>query len=188
MNSAKLVVGVTGMAGAGKSLIVKTSQEKGYGVVVMGDEVREETRKRGLTLTPENMGKVMLDLRRLEGDAVMAKRCILKIEGAREPKIVIDGIRSLDEVDEFKRHFANFRLLAIHASPEKRFQRLFNRRRSDDPKDRQVFRDRDMRELGVGLGNAIAMADHVIVNEGRKEETREKTLQVLGRVEEQWKI
>ena len=43
MNSDKLVVGLAGMPGSGKSLVVETAQQEGYAVVVMGDVIREET-------------------------------------------------------------------------------------------------------------------------------------------------
>ena len=41
MAEKKLVVGITGMPGSGKSLAVRVAKEKGYDVVVMGDVIRE---------------------------------------------------------------------------------------------------------------------------------------------------
>jgi dephospho-CoA kinase len=96
----KLVVGLAGMPGAGKSVVVNVARAGGYGVVVMGDEVREEAKRRGLEPTPENLGRIMLELRRLEGEAVIAKRCVPKILAARENKVIVDGIRSLAEVED----------------------------------------------------------------------------------------
>ena len=151
----------------------------GCATVVMGDVVREETRRRNLEPTPENVGAVMLKLREEEGPAVVAKRCISKIEGSRENVVVVDGVRSLEEVNEFKRHFPNFTLIALHASPHTRFRRLFRRRRSDDPSDRRTFEERDVRELGVGLGNVLALADYVVINEGTRDELRRKISYVL---------
>jgi dephospho-CoA kinase len=55
---------------------------------------------------------------------------------------------------------------AIHASPKSRFQRLLARNRSDDPKNWEVFEERDFRELQVGLGNVLALAEIVLINEG----------------------
>jgi dephospho-CoA kinase len=165
---AKKVIGVAGMPGAGKSLVTRTAEETGCSVVIMGDVVREEVTKRRLNLTPENVGTVMLKLRDEEGLAVVAKRCIPKIENAKEDVVVVDGLRSLYEVEEYKRHFTNFVTIAVHASPETRFQRLFRRKRSDDPQGWESFRQRDMRELSVGLGNVIATADYMIINEEPK--------------------
>lgn len=186
MTADKFVVGLTGMPGAGKSVVVEVAKENGYEVVIMGDVVREEAERRCLEPSPENLGKIMLELRQSEGKAFIAKRCIPKIEKAKEPKVIVDGVRSLSEVEEFKKHFPKFSLITIHSSPETRFKRLYHRQRSDDPKNWEVFYKRDMRELSVGLGEAIALAEHIIVNEETLEVVKRKVRGVLRRVEEKW--
>jgi dephospho-CoA kinase len=187
MKADKLVVGLVGMPGSGKSVVVETAKEKRYDVVVMGDVVREETRKRGLELNPKNIGAVMLDLRKTSGPGVIAEKCVPRTERTQSSRVIIDGLRSLDEADVFKAHFPSFSLIAVHASPETRFNRLNRRRRSDDPSGWELFRERDMRELNVGLGNAIAMAEYIIINENDKKETKAKVAETLARVEERWK-
>ena len=182
----KLVVCLAGMPGSGKSIIVKVARECGYDVVVMGDVIREEAERRRLEPNPENLGKIMLELRRSEGNVVVAKRCIPKIQKMAKSKVIVDGIRSLSEVDEFKESFPKFGFIAVHSSPETRFKRIYLRRRSDDPETWEIFYERDMRELSVGLGDAIAMADWVIVNEGELEAVKEKVREILRRVEEKW--
>jgi dephospho-CoA kinase len=184
--SDKPVIGLAGMPGAGKSVVVAVARGTGYGVVVMGNIVREEAERRRLESTPENLGRVMLELRQAEGNSVIAKKCIPKIEAAREEKIIADGIRSLSEVEEFKRRFPKFTLIAVHSSPETRFRRLYRRRRSDDPENWEIFNERDTRELKVGLGNAIAMAEYIIINEETLEIVKEKIREVLGKVEQKW--
>ena len=186
MKVGKLVVGLVGMPGAGKSLAVEAAQETSYSVVAMGDVVREETRKRKLELNPENVGKVMLDLRKMKGADVIAEECVSRIKQAQGRKIIVDGLRSLDEAQVFKGHFPNFRLLAVHAAPETRFIRLKARGRSDDPTSWDVFHERDMRELSVGLGNAIALADFMVTNEGDKEDLKARVVDVLAEVEAKW--
>jgi len=186
MFTSKLVIGVAGMAGSGKSIVATVAKGKGYDIIVMGDEVREESKRRKLEPTPENLGNIMLELRKTEGEAVIAKRCIPKIEKTPKQKVIVDGIRSLSEVEEFKKKFPRFKLIAVHSSPETRFKRVHNRKRSDDSGDWKTFRERDLRELSVGLGNAIAMAEHMIVNEGELEITRTKVKGVLGKVEQAW--
>jgi len=175
----KMVIGVAGMPGAGKAEIARVAKEKGYAIVVMGDEIREETKRRGLEPTPENVGKMMLKIREEEGPTVVARKCIPKIANASTDIVLVDGIRSLHEVDEFKKSFPQFALVAVHSSPETRFARLFRRRRSDDPSGWKVFLKRDSRELTVGQGNVIAMADYMIVNEGTLEEFKAKIRKVL---------
>ena len=188
MNAEKLVVGLAGMPGSGKSLVVETAMKMGYGVVVMGDVIREETQKRGLKLNPKNIGKVMLELRKKSGASVIADRCISKIERQESGKVIVDGVRSLSEVDAFKKHFSNFSLMAVYASPETRFIRLYRRHRSDDPDGWEVFQERDMRELGVGLGDVIAMAEYLVINEHSKgkSNTKAATKRFIRRIEEKW--
>lgn len=187
MNSDKLVIGLAGMPGAGKSLFVEVATELGYAIVVMGDVIRQETLKRGLELTPQNVGKVMLQLREEGGSCVIAEKCIPKIEELTSQKVIVDGLRSLNEADTFKEHFANFTLVAVHASPETRFKRLNCRGRSDDPKNWGVFHERDMRELSVGLGNVIAMAEQILVNDNSMEQFKAQVKEYLERIEEKWK-
>jgi dephospho-CoA kinase len=186
MNADKIVIGLVGMPGSGKSFVVEVAQEKGYAVVVMGDVIREETQKRGLDLNPKNIGKVMLELRKTGGNSVIAEKCIPKILQTKSNKVIVDGLRSLHEADAFKTHFAKFSLLAVHASPETRFNRLYRRHRSDDPDEWEVFHERDARELSVGLGDAIAMAEYLIINENTRERTKAQVREALRRVEEKW--
>lgn len=178
----KKVVALTGMPGSGKSLVAKVAMEMGFSTVVMGDVIREETERRGLKITPENMGAVMLKLREEYGAAVIAKRCVSKIETGTSSKVLVDGVRGFPEVDEFRKHFPNFILVAVHSSPETRFQRLYRRQRSDDPQSWEEFVERDLRELQVGVGAAIALADHMLVNEATPTQLRKAAEDLLRKV------
>jgi len=180
----KTVIGIVGMPGSGKTTMSQCAKEKDWEIVVMGDVVREETSERGLELTPSNVGKTMLDLRREEGPGVIAKRCVEKIIKSDSEGVIVEGIRSLDELNLFRQSLPNFILIAIHASPETRFTRLFNRGRSDDPKNRKIFFERDLRELEVGIGSAIAMADRVISNEGSLSDFCLKVKNLLKKISE----
>ena len=177
----KTVIGVTGMPGAGKDVVREVFRELGFPIVTMGDEVRAEAERKGLPPTPENLGKTMLKLRAEEGQGVLAKRCLPKIEALNSKIVVVDGIRSLDEVAEYKKEYPDLKIIAVHASPETRFERLVRRNRSDDPEDWKVFNERDRRELSVGLGNVIAAADIMVVNEGKKEAFKQKLRKILNK-------
>jgi dephospho-CoA kinase len=158
---------ITGMPGSGKSVISETARSLGLKVVVMGDIIREEAEARGIKKTPASLGELMLALRKEEGNEIVAKRCLSKVSG--DKVAVIEGVRSLEELNYFRRN-ASVVLLAVHASPNTRFQRLLRRGRPDDPKDLKTFEERDMRELHVGIGSVIALADKVFINEGTMEE------------------
>ena len=179
---AKIVIGVTGMPGSGKGVVREIVREYGFPVVVMGDEVRAEAARRNLEPTPENLGKLMLQIRAEEGPGVLARRCIPKIRALDAEVVVVDGLRSPHEVREFRKVFPKFKVIAIHASPKTRFQRLLRRGRSDDPKDWETFYMRDQRELSVGIGEVIATADYMIVNEGSIEELEAELKQIIKKV------
>jgi dephospho-CoA kinase len=65
-------------------------------------------------------------------------------------------------------------------------QRLFQRKRSDDPKSWEAFAERDLRELSVGLGDVMATADYMIINEGTRVQLNRKVRKVLESVTEKW--
>jgi dephospho-CoA kinase len=174
------------MPGAGKSLVVDTARDLGYAIVTMGDVVREQTRQRGLEPTPQNVGKVMLELRAEGGNFVIAKKCIPKIEEQASSKVLVDGLRSQFEADIFKEHFQKFTVVAVHAPPQIRFQRLSRRGRSDDPKMWEVFHERDMRELGVGLGTVIALSEKILVNDNSIEGFKFQVKENFARLEKKW--
>ncbi|OYT29766.1 MAG: dephospho-CoA kinase [Thermofilum sp. ex4484_82] len=182
MNSVRLIL-LTGMPGAGKSLVSKGAELLEIPVLTMGDIVREETEKRKLKPTPENTGLVAKKLREEYGKDIIAKLIFKKILNQKYEVVLIDGLRSLYELDFFKKSAKDITLIAIHASPKTRFQRLRNRNREDDPKTWEEFCNRDRRELEFGIGSVIALADIMIVNENiSKNELLEKVCKILKEV------
>lgn len=99
-----MIVIVTGMPGSGKSKIVKEFEKRGFPSVSLGDIVREETLKRGLELTKENVAKVSIRLRQELGQNAVAKLAVEKVRALLKGSqvVVIDGVRSLDEVGTFR--------------------------------------------------------------------------------------
>ena len=153
------------MPGAGKSTIADGLVSKGYDVINMGNAVREEASKRNLEPSRENLGKLMLELREKNGPGAVAELIKPKIESSSSNVILIDGIRSIDEI-QVLRKFGTVKLLAIHASTDTRFDFLQKRGRSDDPQTKEHFVERDSRELDVGISSPIALSDHAISNIG----------------------
>ena len=159
------MVCITGMPGAGKSTAAMALVERGWKRTVMGDVIREETRRRGLEPDAKNTGEVMKMLRKAYGEAAVAELCIRSIKDSRaSQKMVVDGIRSMAEVEAFRKQ-ARVLLIAVHASPERRLELLRARGRKDAPLSLEMFVERDRRELEVGIGNAIALADEVLSNQ-----------------------
>ena len=176
---ARLLVLVTGMPGSGKSLVSGVARELGIPVYVMGDVVREEARRRGLEPTPENLNRVARELRERYGARVVAERTAEAIERDGPELAVVDGVRSLAEVEVFRR-LGSVVVVAVHASPRTRFERLRRRGRPGDPRSWEEFVARDMTELGFSLGSVIALADYMLVNEADQGLAREKARRLFA--------
>ncbi|MCD6372334.1 MAG: flagellar hook-basal body complex protein FliE [Thermococcus sp.] len=181
-----MIVIVTGMPGSGKSKIVREFERKGFPSVSMGDLVREETVKRGLELTKENVAKVSIRLRQELGQNAVAKLAVERVKELLKSNslVVIDGVRSLDEVGTFRGAFPEEKIVivAVHTSPEERFSRLRARGRHDDPRSWEEFEERDWKELKFGIGNVIAMADYMVVNDCHKEEYKRRVKALVERI------
>ncbi len=168
-------IAITGMPGAGKSTLANAAKKLGIPVVSMGEIIFQETKKRGLSLTPENVGKVATELRKTFGDDIVAKLTIEHIREKILPQspssekifIAIDGVRSLAEINTFKKFFDRLIVIAVHAPPEIRYKRLLNRKRLDDPSEVEKLIKRDLRELSFGLGDVIALADEILINKDK---------------------
>lgn len=193
------VFGVTGLPGSGKSIISRIAKKDGIYSISMGDVIRKEAEKQNCTT-----GEAAINLRERYGDNVVADRCIQEIfhhsrnrqnnkhmvkkihksnNKYQAPKkykrieqdvYIIEGIRSPDEVEYFRKRFKNFKIIAIHANPQERFNRLVRRKRDDDSTDFEVFKQRDERELNFGIGNVIAEADYMLINEGHIQNFKNK--------------
>lgn len=170
------------MPGAGKSTIAEGLKSKGYEIINMGNAVRNEAKKRNLEPTGPNLGKLMLELREKNGPGAVAELVKPQIENSTSEVIVIDGIRSSPEI-EVLRKFGTVKLLAIHASTDTRYEFLQQRGRSDDPKTKENFEERDDRELGVGISNPIALSDDAISNNNL---SKEELIELSFKKIEEW--
>ena len=170
------------MPGAGKSTIAEGLKSKGFEIINMGNAVRNEAKKRNLEPTGSNLGKLMLELRENNGPGAIAELIKLQIENSKSNVIIIDGIRSSDEI-EVLRKYGTVKLLVIHASTDTRFEFLQQRGRSDDPTTKEIFEERDKRELGVGISKPIALSDDAISN---NDLTKEELIEVSFKKIEEW--
>lgn len=167
-------IGIVGMPGSGKSILSDAARSLGIPVIIMGDAVREETRRRGLELTAKNVLMVAQDLRKKYGRKAVAVLVVKEIENKnianKNSVVVIEGLRSPEERDVFDDFFDVFYLVAVHASPRTRYKRILERRRLDDAESIRMLKERDRKELEFGIGELLALADVHLVNEGKTKE------------------
>ena len=176
----RMCIAIVGMPGSGKTTCIDAVLESlGIERVSLGDVVREEARRRGVPM--ERLNEFANELRRELGPAAIAILARRKIEELRGPVCIIDGVRSLHEIEYFRKELGlEVIIVAVHSSPRTRFERLRSRGRPDDPKSWEDFVARDLRELSWGIGSVIALADYMIVNEGSVDELRNACVKVIG--------
>ena len=159
----KLIVCLTGMPGSGKSTIVSALKSKGIETLNLGDGVRAEAKRRNLEPSGDNLGKLMLQLREKNGPGAIANLLTDQIQNSQSNIIIIDGIRSIAEIEVLK-NVGSVKLLSIEATADTRFKFLKARGRSDDPETKEKFAERDNREISVGIDQSISIADETISN------------------------
>jgi len=169
---------LTGMPGSGKSEAVKVAEEMGIPVHHMGSLVREMVKAKGFEVNRANLQAVADSERKKLGSDIWARRSVRQVGAAA--LVVIDGTRSLDEVDFFRRELGQSLLvISVHASPRTRWERVSRRGRDDDPASLEEMRERDRNELRWGLGDVIATADVMLVNEESKGTLRAQMRRLL---------
>lgn len=176
------VIGIVGLPGSGKSEAAAVAREAGVPVVTMGDVIRAACRERGLDPATHH-GAVARALREEEGPAAIAERSLPPIRDALEDHdtVLVDGIRSDVEVDRFEAAFGEaFTLVSVEAPFDLRAERLAVRGRdAPEAEGGEGLEARDDRELGFGMGEAMARADVVIENAGSLESFRDRVRDLL---------
>jgi dephospho-CoA kinase len=178
------VIGTVGLPGSGKGEAANVAEAADIPIVVMGDVIRAECRRRGLD-PAEHHGRIAGALREEEGDDAIAARTLPRIrEAAAESDseaVLVDGLRSTVELERFREAFGDdFTLVAIRAPFELRAERLDARGRDDSDSDLEALRERDEREIDLGLGETLERADVEIDNTGTLDEFRSRVREVLG--------
>jgi dephospho-CoA kinase len=168
------------MPGCGKEEVLAVAQTVGFSIVRMGDVVREEVRRRGLPISDASVGGLAHAERQAHGFGIWAERTVPRIHGDH---VLVDGLRGRAELDVFRGAFGDeLTVIAVHASPKTRYERMLRRGRTDDAGTIEAFQARDTRELGWGLGDVIATADVMLVNESSLEALRQAAKVALERL------
>jgi dephospho-CoA kinase len=175
------VIGIVGMPGSGKSEAADVARSMGIPVIVMGDVVRKGVADSGQKINSKTLRSMMIELRKEYGKGVVAERCLPEIRSHKSKDIVVvEGLRSLNEVETFRVEIPDFTIVAIHSSPKTRYDRLRERRRKDDPSTWEEFKRRDRLELRIGIGDVIALADIVVSNEGAHSQFRKNMTKIMA--------
>ena len=161
-----MVVAVVGMPGCGKGELAAVVSEAGFPVYSMGDMIRAEVDSRGLEGDPLIFGRIAQELRDEFGYAVLAERLAPIVDEAKKEHsiVMIEGMRGTDEKGVFLDYWSDdFKVVAIAADADLRFQRITARGRAEDG-DRPSFDARDERESRWGVSELMVGADWTLDN------------------------
>lgn len=150
---------IAGMPGAGKEELLNVARSMGIPFLRMGDLVREFHAEMGGDLS---IGQFANSQREALGKNIWARRAIDRMSG---DLYLVDGCRSMDEVEAYRGLSDDVVIIGIHAPRATRYERLVRRGRDDAPRDMEEFDARDRREMGWGLSDVIALSDIMIVND-----------------------
>ena len=185
LNSKKIILAVVGMPGSGKTEATKFFINKGFGRVYFGDITFEEMARRNLEINEANERKIREEIRKRHGMAAYAILSLPKIKEFYEKgNVVIESLYSWDEYKVIKNEFGdNFKVLAVYASPQTRYDRLISR--PVRPFTKEEARSRDFAQIeNLATAGPIAMADYAILNAGELPELfkeAEKVFKLLAR-------
>ena len=169
-----LVIGLTGPFGSGCSEMCKVLKDEfGFQAFKISDDIREEVRKIGSLIGKGKPGwrKVLQghgNKQRESDRAYWVKKIISKIDSANigDEDIVIDGFRNFQEVQEIRKIYPRFFLVAIYAEKEERWSRV----QKDYKGNMDEFEEDDKRDKnqdfdwGQSVQKCVDDADYVFYN------------------------
>ena len=181
-----MIICITGMPGAGKSLVGEMLAAKGFKEVEMSASVKERMAENGIEVNKDSIRNFSLNARKEYGNDVVARWTIEKIRKLPAKDILIVGLRSADEAKYFKT-LENVTIISVVAPKMMRFDRLVERKREDDPKNYSDFENREEKEKQFGIASAMEHAKYTIRNSGSIDELRSKVGKVLNEIEQREK-
>lgn len=161
----KIIIAITGPSCAGKTSACDFFKEKGCTQIIHASSI---VRKR---YEMEKVNTPMLDFVKNEykkkGKRTFAKDFLSYAEKLNKNNhIIIEGIRSVEELLIFKKNFSDVYCLGIFADTKTRFERNKIRNQRDNITDYSQFLRKDFTEYSFGISTLMAeYCDKMIINE-----------------------
>lgn len=170
-----ILLGITGTDGAGKGTVVRyLADKKGFIHYSARALLIEELNKRGEELTRANMRLIANELRAQYGNDFLVTHYLAVRESQRPLRCIIESIRTVAEAETLKAHGGI--LIAVDADQKVRYERVQARRSETDRVTFEQFAAHESLEAndpdphGMQKPRVIAMADHIILNNGAIED------------------
>jgi dephospho-CoA kinase len=176
----EMIIGLTGACCSGKDTIAEyISKKHGYKHYSLSDILREIMKEKGIKLTRENLAAFGTELRGENGNGILAKKALEKID--LNGKFCITSIRHTGEVEKLRER-KDFILINITAPQNMRFERMRNRKRAGDPQTLEKLTDLEEKESqneghGQQLKKTAALADINFINDSNDMANLEITIE-----------
>src|SRR3972149_5166262 len=168
-----LVIGLTGPFGSGCGEMGKVLESLKFHAFKISDDIRKELRNTNKLIEKgkPNWRKVLQDhgnKQRKENQGYWVNKVVERINAANigDDDIVIDGFRNFQEVQEIRKIYSHFFLVAICAEKNERWQRVKNDyegRCNEFERDDRRDRSEDF-DWGQGVQKCVDDADYVYYN------------------------
>lgn len=182
-----MIVGITGTLGAGKGTVVEyLTETKGFDHYSVRAYLLDEIRRKGLPENRDSMVAVANGLRAEHGPSYVTDQLYFRA-AERGRNCIIESIRTPGEITSL-REKGHFILLAVDADPAVRYKRIVMRGSETDHISFETFLDNEKREMTAtdpnkqNLRACIGQADHLLTNNGTREELFLQVEAVLNRV------
>ncbi|MEA3272890.1 MAG: AAA family ATPase [Patescibacteria group bacterium] len=179
-----MIIGLTGTFAAGKDTVANYLKNKGFFYTSLSDFIREECDRRSISKNLDNLIKTANELRVLHGSNYLAKLALEKIKNTNTKKALVVSIRNLEEYRELRKN-PDFKLIAIDAPIELRYQRAINRGGDKDQISFEKFKMLEEKEMASPKENEMQMrpiiksANYIINNESTVDELYKKVDGIL---------
>ncbi len=166
--------------------MVEYLKTKGFKHYSARNFIVREIESRGMPVNRDSMAMVANDLRAIHSPSYIIESLFneAKIDGTNA---VIESIRTEGEINALRTE-PHFVLLAVNADPKVRYDRIVARGSVTDQITFEKFQADETREMTStdphkqNLSRCIALADHLLNNDGTKEELYAQVDTILGAI------
>lgn len=176
------IICIAGLIGSGKDTAADyISRKYDYKIIDYANILREVCKREGLELTRDNLQ----NLRVKYGNTFLAEEAVNRIKSSGNDKIVLTPMRRSEDFEIPRREFGDSVMLTvIEADAKKRFERLKNRGRENDPKDFGEFERQEAREREIfNFEKTFSYADFRVKNNEGIEDMKKKIDKIMKNLE-----
>lgn len=184
MPTNKIILGLVGEMGAGKSTITEYIKTK-HGAVSFrfSDMLSDIARRLYLEQSRPNLQMISSMIRQNLGEDIMSKVIMKDAAEANAPIVITEGVRRPTDITYLK-ELPNFYLIGITADERKRYERVLARseKADDQTKTWEEFQHDGLAEAEQKIKEIKSVANFQIDNNGTKEELYEQINEILKKI------